>query len=334
MEKYRHVLQKNRAALLRLPNVIGVGYGLKRVGMERTDRPSLIVFVEKKLPPREMSRGQAVPGTVDGLETDVIEIGRVRLLDLRTGRERPARPGGSIGHYRVSAGTFGAVVRDKATGKRLILSNNHILANATDGRDGRAAVGDPIYQPGPHDGGQAGDRIATLLRFSPLLRAVEETDCPVAAAAVRVGNLALRAVRPHYRLKMFRQTGGANAIDAAVALPDDPELIDDKVIEVGPVKGVTEVTPGLKVRKSGRTSGLTEGTVTALGVTLEVEIGENEKGWFVDQIVSEMPSRPGDSGSLVVDRGNLAAGLLFAGSEKFTVFNRIDQVLNRLEVEF
>ncbi|MGB9802910.1 hypothetical protein [Desulfofundulus sp.] len=334
MEKYFRVLKKSRDKLLQLPNVTGIGVGLKQVSGETTNRPALIIFVKKKVPAGGLVRAQQVPSHIDGLPTDVIEIGEVRLLSLRTGRERPAQPGMSIGHYRISAGTFGAVVKDRATGEPLILSNNHILANATDGKDGRAAIGDPILQPGPYDGGQARDRIGTLLRFSPLLRSVQETECPVAEAMVKAGNMLVHLVRPHYQLKMFQYYRGANIIDAAVARPDSPDIIDGEILEIGKVEGVARATPGQEVMKSGRTSGVTEGSVTAVGVTLEVEIGNNEKGWFTDQVVTDMISRPGDSGSLVLDHEKRAVGLLFAGSEKYTVFNRIEHVLSRLEVEF
>jgi len=136
---------------LSLPNVRGVGVGYKRVGMTRTDKPAVIVFVEKKVPAGKLSRSQRVPEKVHGVETDVIEIGRVRLLGSRSERMRPALPGSSIGHYKISAGTFGTVVRDKKTGEKLILSNNHILAHGTSGNDGRAQIGDPILQPGGCD---------------------------------------------------------------------------------------------------------------------------------------------------------------------------------------
>ncbi|MBE3588266.1 MAG: hypothetical protein IMW93_06890 [Thermoanaerobacteraceae bacterium] len=333
MEKHLRALHKSREALLKLPNVVGVGVGLKQVGGESSGDYALIIFVEKKVPPAGLSRAQQVPDRIEGLKTDVVEIGRVRLLDLRIQRERPARPGMSIGHYRVTAGTFGAVVRDRASGERLILSNNHILANATDGRDGRAAIGDPVLQPGPHDGGQEGDRIATLLRFAPLLRSARETDCPAATAVIRAANMLVHAVRPHYDLKMVKRQRAGNAIDAAVARPDGPDLIDDDILEVGRVNGVAGVAPGQEVMKSGRTSGLTRGKVMAVGVTLEVEIIDNERAWFVDQVVTDMASRPGDSGSLVVDGQKRAVGLLFAGSDKYTIFNRMETVLSRLEVE-
>ncbi|RKO67931.1 hypothetical protein [Desulfofundulus salinus] len=334
MEKYFRVLKKSREKLLQLPNVTGIGVGFKQVSGETTNRPALIIFVKKKVPSEGLIRAQRVPAYIGGFPTDVIEIGEVRLLSLRTAKERPARPGMSIGHYKISAGTFGAVVKDRVTKEPLILSNNHILANATDGKDGRAAIGDPILQPGPHDGGQARDRIGTLLRFSPLLRSVQETECPVAEAMVRAGNLLVHLVRPHYQLKMLKHYRGANIIDAAVARPDSPGLIDDEILEIGKVEGVAHVAPGQGVMKSGRTSGVSEGAVTAIGVTLEVEIGNDEKGWFTDQVVTDMTSRPGDSGSLVLDREKRAVGLLFAGSDKYTVFNRIEQVLSQLEVEF
>ncbi len=333
MEKYFRVLKKTRERLLQLPNVTGVGVGLKQVSGETTNRPALIIFVKEKVPSGSLVRSELVPAQIDGLPTDVIEIGEVRLLAQRTGRERPARPGMSIGHYKVSAGTLGAVVKDRVTRELLILSNNHILANATDGRDGRAAIGDPILQPGPYDGGQSKDRIATLLRFAPLMRSVQETDCAVAEALVRAGNLLIRLVRPRYELKMLEHYRGGNVIDAAVARPDSPSLIDEEILEIGRVEGLAQVAPGQEVQKSGRTSGLSTGAVTAVGVTLEVEIGDNDKGWFVDQVVTSMISRPGDSGSLVLDNQKRAVGLLFAGSDKYTVFNRIEQVLSRLEVE-
>ena len=55
-------------------------------------------------------------------------------------------------------------MRDAATGQRLILSNNHVLANSND-----AQVGDTVVQPGSIDGGHAvSDKIAELERFVPI----------------------------------------------------------------------------------------------------------------------------------------------------------------------
>lgn len=333
MERSMHTLRRTRHLFHSKKNVIGVGVGMKKVGMERTGQPSIVVFVEKKLKEEELPREQIIPKKINGVSTDVVEIGRVRLLDLRTGRQRPARPGCSIGHYRVSAGTFGALVKDRKTGEPLILSNNHILANVTDGTDGRSAPGDPILQPGPYDGGKDQDKIGELLRYIPLLRSVKEADCPVAVAAARVGSMLVHMVRPNYDMRFLKHYRGSNIVDAAVARPVSPGVISGDIIEVGSVLGMGPVEVGRTVGKSGRSSGYTNGPVTAVDVSLQVELNDTETGLFSDQVVAEMVSRGGDSGSLVFDEEKRAVGLLFAGSEKVTVFNRLNNVFDKLGIE-
>jgi len=151
MNRYLNTLNKHRRKLLGLKNVVGVGVGYKQVGDSTTEQPAFVVYVEKKLPAPDLSRSHIVPRQIDGLDTDVVEIGVVRMLGVRTSRERPCRPGVSIGHYRSTAGTLGAVVMDRATGRLMILSNNHVLANGSSVQEVRARAGDPILQPGGCD---------------------------------------------------------------------------------------------------------------------------------------------------------------------------------------
>lgn len=54
---------------------------------------------------------------------------------------------------------------------------------------------------------------------------------------------------------------------------------------------------------------------------------------FHDQIMTEMKSMAGDSGSLVLSEDNYAIGLLFAGSNDYTVLNPIGVVLDKLGVD-
>src|SRR4051812_20964705 len=76
-------------------------------------------------------------------------------------RARPLKIGGSIGHFKVTAGTLGAFVKSRDDGSVLILSNNHVLANESKGKKG-----DPVLQPGAIDGGEGPeDKVGTLLRF-------------------------------------------------------------------------------------------------------------------------------------------------------------------------
>ena len=336
MRALLEMLQKSRHRLLGLNNVAGVGVGYKRVGDQSTGQPAVIVFVEKKLPKAEIRAEHQVPFQMEGIDTDVVEIGKVRLLNgARTALSRPARPGVSIGHYLVTAGTLGAVVRDRASGRALILSNNHILANGTNGFDGRAKKGDPIYQPGPYDGGGEKDRIASLYRWVGVTRSEEEAlHCPVAQAAAQRASAFLALWRPDYRLKLFKTFGAENIVDCAVALPDAPHLVDPAILDIGPVRGSNDVEVGEAVQKSGRTTGVTSGTVVAIGTSLKVVMDNEQEAWFGDQVVSNMKSGPGDSGSLVVNGRNQAVGLLFAGSEKYSVFNRIQNVVDALEVDF
>ncbi|MFZ5595758.1 MAG: hypothetical protein ACOY31_01945 [Bacillota bacterium] len=333
MEHCLRTLKKTRDKFLNMKNVIGVGVGMKQVGGERTKKPAVIIFVEKKVPRSNLAGNEAIPGDVGGVLTDVIEIGRVRLLEGRTDKVRPARPGVSIGHYRITAGTFGAVVRDLNTRELLILSNNHILANATNGKDGRSAPGDPIFQPAAFDGGTEADRIGDLLRFWPLMRSVNTPECPVAEGAAKIGTKLVHLIRPSYDMKFVKRYRGSNLIDAAVARPVSQDMLSPEIMEIGRPQGVGTVEVDRKIMKSGRSSGLTTGSVTALNVTLQVDLSDNEVGIFSSQVVSEMTSQGGDSGSLVLDERKRAVGLLFAGSEKYTVFNQLDLVLSKLSVE-
>lgn len=333
MEQWFPLLEKYKRVLLRKPNVIGVGLGYKEKRGYRTEEPAIVVLVEKKLPSQQLSRRELIPRKMGELETDVIAVGRIRLLNSRTVQLRPAQPGVSIGHYLVSAGTLGAVVRDRRTKEKLILSNNHVLANTTNGRDGRASIGDPIYQPGVYDGGNEAAKIGTLLRFVPIERSQSEVDCLTGKGLLWITNTFLKALRSHYRVAILAERRQGNLVDAAVARPDDPAMVSEEILEIGKVTGVAAVELGQKVWKSGRTSGVTSGKVTAVAVTVQVEVGSNEQAWFTDQVVSDLPSRPGDSGSLVVDEQHRAVGLLFAGSDKYTVFTPIQKVLDALQVE-
>ncbi|MCL5058918.1 MAG: S1 family peptidase [Actinobacteria bacterium] len=334
MEKCLNALNKVRKVFLHKKNVIGVGAGMKQVGLERTSHPSVIVFVEKKMVKSSLSRKEIIPQEIDGVPTDVIEIGRVRLLDVRTDKSRPARPGSSIGHYKITAGTFGAVVRDLKTGEPLILSNNHILANGTDGKDGRAKIGDPILQPGSYDGGAVDDKIAELLRFWPILKQEKQTDCPVAAGAAQLGSKLVHLIRPDYDIRFMRVNRGDNIIDAALARPVSRDIISPEIIDMGVPRGMSTAGVKKKVMKSGRSSGLTSGDIVAIDVSLQVDMNDaGETGNFSGQVVSDMVSKGGDSGSLIMDQEMKAVGLLFAGSEKYTVFNRLENVFAKLGVE-
>lgn len=311
----RHLSQSTIDHLFSLKNVVGIGYGLKEVGGELTGQKGIVVMVSTKVPVEKLAKDQIVPQSIEGIVSDVIEVGHVTASEAQPEREnlesetpeidkfrkfrwRPAPGGVSIGHYKITAGTLGAVVYDNCSGKRLILSNNHVLANSTNGKDCRAKLGDPILQPGPLDDGTVKrDTIARLFRFVSL------------------------------------KDRGINLVDAAVAKPLKKRLVIPYILGIGTVRGTTLPKLGVKVKKSGRTTGLTYSRIRAIHATVKVDYdGRILK--FKDQILTPAFDRGGDSGSLVLDEHNRAVGLLFAGSEKCTFINHINPVLDLLHVHF
>ncbi len=208
------------------------------------------------------------------------------------------------------SGTLGALV--EAGNEQYILSNNHVLA-----RTNLALPGEEIIQPGLIDQGCAqdtGDTVAFLSDFVRIRfkkgRAVPLNEVDAAIAQVVYG-----AVEPNGAI-----------LDIGVV---GPETIT--------------ATIGQAVKKSGRTTGFTTGTVTAVGVTVDVGYSKECGGSatqvarFKNQIFigGDGFSAGGDSGSLVVENvasKPRAVGLLFAGSSTTTVANPIDAVLSAFGV--
>jgi len=323
---------------LKRKNVVGFGRSRKITAGKKTDIECITFFVEKKLPASALAAEDLIPATIFDLPTDVIETGKIKALISRLDPVRPAPPGVSIGHYAITAGTFGAVVTDNKGVGKLILSNNHVLANSNAG-----AIGDPILQPGPYDGGKnPDDQIGYLYRYVPIIFEGDESPpddsptCSVAKLVAGLVNIAAILLGSSHRVKAIKKVTKAatpNTVDAAVALPASEADITDEILEIGkPIGAGIDLPLGTPLQKSGRTSGLTKGEIDALDVTVSVEYGDGLIAVFEEQIVSGIKSQGGDSGSLVLTDARMAAGLLFAGSDTITIINPIEQVLSLLDV--
>jgi len=317
------------AALFARANVVGVAVGNKVIGGRDTEERCVVVFVERKRPEDQLRRRDIVPRDLGGVHTDVVETGRFHALRLlepkavdRTRKIRPAPGGVSIGHVLITAGTLGVTAHRR--GRPVILSNNHVLANANDGRPG-----DLILQPGPADGGRTQDAIGRLTDFVPIQfrerrlgalgRLLERALGPALAAA----GLGLKRL----------PSGRTNLIDAAIAEPISADVVASEILGIGRVAGTVDASIGMRVRKSGRTTAITAGKVTALDAVVEVDYG-GRTAIFRQQMVSDIVSKGGDSGSLVVDEHGHAIGLLFAGSLTTTLINSIGAVASLLDLEF
>jgi len=319
----------HEALLFSKPNVVGVGSGYRMVGPRRTDELCVIAMVEHKVPRAALTAHMMIPKEVGGIPTDVVQVGRLSAHSARLIKVRPALGGVSIGHYMVTAGTLGCVVRDRMTNKRMLLSNNHVFANSN-----QSVPGDPILQPGAVDGGAVPeDVIARLERAVPLRFSTGPATCHWAQLYAGFGNRIARMLGAHHSVEVGRSDLNAeNEVDAALAIPLEDSAVSDEILDIGVIGGTTPPALGMLVRKSGRSSGFTTGTITILDASVDIHYGDRVAR-FVHQVVTTAMSTPGDSGSLLVDGGSLlAVGLLFAGSDQATVYNPIQTVLLRLEV--
>lgn len=370
--------------LLAIPNVVGVAVGYKESQGVRTNQLALVALVEEKKPAAALAANEMIPKQLEGIATDVYEVGKLMAQQNPRDRFRPVIPCGvSMGHFKVTAGTFGAIVTDRITGEKLLLSNNHVFANSND-----AAVGDAILQPGVLDGGQnPGDVVARLARFvqmhyledpvppppppptqppptqppptppPPTTKPPDQGGCDVLAIVVGILNGIATLLGSGKRVastgaQAAAQTAGTtsasglnvvaqaqsldNMVDCAVAKPLNPAVFTGDILGIGKVSGTKAPSLGMRVRKSGRTTGYTEGMITLLNATVNVGYTTSRgarTARFVGQVITEPLSQGGDSGSLIVDRAeNKAVGLLFAGSHAATIFTPIDRVLESLNV--
>lgn len=281
-------------------NVVGVGISEKITKKQPTGKLGLTFYVQRKISPKKLLAEMSVPPTVpeslsgpEAIPCDVVVLGKIKP-EARVTRH-PVQPGYSIGHVDVSAGTLGAVV--SKGGEFFLLSNSHVLALS-----GTAKKGDSIIYPGDADGGKMpDDLVAKLADFEKFV------------------------------------TGGefVNRADCAIAKPTAARRADvvSEIKGVGVPRGKIKPVRGMQVVKVGRTTGKTTGEVRDVNFRFTLDYDEVGEVGFIDQVLCTRYTKPGDSGSLVVDKATgKAVGLHFAGANGGSVFNPIGDVLKALGV--
>ncbi len=209
-------------------------------------------------------------------------------------------------------GTLGAQVKD-ASGNKYILSNNHVLARSNAG-----VAGEAIMQRGY----------------------VDTVPACSTTGTITVANLS--------NFVTLNFTGGNNTVDAAIAKVVAGQVnANGAILQLGTVSTAT-VAPavGMAIKKSGRTTGLTTGSIATINVSVTVT-GYGSCGLgtstakFVKQfsISSSTFSSGGDSGSLIVKTPAAGqkpnpVGLLFAGGTGVTFANPIQSVVSAFAVTF
>lgn len=305
------VQERHTGRMMANPDVVGTAVGLTEDG-----RPAVKVLTKRP--------GVAgIPEQLEGFPVEVEVTGEIFALPANGSEMPPAvqakgKPGAQIdptGSFlrpvpigvstgnegECSAGTIGA--RVKSSNKIYALSNNHVYALEND-----AAIGSFILQPGRYDTQCSIDienEIGTLSAFEPIIF-----------------------------------DGTSNTIDAAIAVSTSEDL-DYKTPANGygaPNSSIGTASVNLAVKKYGRTTSLTHGTVSAINANVNVGYSSGT-ALFTNQVVVTANKgafiKAGDSGSLLVtEEGNNPVGLLFAGngSGKYAIANHIEDVLERFNV--
>lgn len=226
-------------------------------------------------------------------------------------RHRPIVGGLSISPLNeFFVGTLGCFLRRVTAGSEqfFALSNNHVLADTN-----RLPIGTSIVQPGPEVAPtNSRDIFAALSAFIPI------------------------------QFPQSRLNPVTNRFDAAIAVVSDLRLIRRRrMFGIGNYDPtLASPVPGMRVIKSGRTTGVTTGTITATGVnSVQVNYGTRTSpriATFNDTIEivgDERPfSAPGDSGSVILDRDTgRPVALLFAGDGRTTTACDIGGVCRRFQ---
>jgi hypothetical protein len=308
---------------------VGIGrhqdaFGFKAVKNGAKIVPASAAARARKRPPKSIRK---VPVTVETVATDIEPFLRVSHPQAASfvperGLVRPVvcglqvqnvddddrqRKAGALQPGFIIIGTLGCFVT-LADGSTAILSNNHVLAGENRGLKGK----DRILQPGNLTF-TAAQHIATLADFVAL------KPSP-ANARPALGNVVF------------------NAVDAAVAKVEQGIASSQSYLPARgkpAPHGLATAKVGDKVFKVGRTTGLTNGTITAVG-TVVGPIGYDPGNcWFSQQfeIVGDngtMFSDHGDSGSAIVSTTGEVVGLLYAGNGTHTYACPIQAVLAAL----
>lgn len=331
LQDVRQLLAEAKKELMQKPNVVATGIGYKIVNGKPTKDLALICSVDTKKAKKALIESELIPATIQNIPTDVYPTGIIYAQQDPTGKFRPAPGGVSIGHVDITAGTLGCLVQKN--GVEYILSNNHVLANSNEGE-----IGDHIVQPGPTDGGSyPEDRIAELSEFIKINFEGGNggSTCSIANGTAGFLNALAAILGSKTRLqsrKLSETQAEDNLVDCAIAKPLEKDFVKNEILNIGKIAGIAEGALGMSVKKSGRTTGLTTGTITQIDVTVSVSYGSNKTATFVDQLMAGNMSAGGDSGSAVLDTDNNIVGLLFAGSSSSTIFNRIQNVFSALNV--
>lgn len=281
--------------ILKYKGVTGIGYGKKIVDGKATNKNSVIVFVEKKIPKNELSAKSLIPNKIDGLISDVYETGTIEPMSVYRKKHRPMLAGISMVRVGGTACTAGIPVYKN--NKTFSLVNLHCSTEFMEA----PAIKTKMLQPSPFDGGRyPRDFVGEMVEHYPFsFNKENEMD-----SALIDMNVAIEAKTPK-KGNYVPQTASLRA--------------GDIIHKEG--------------RTSGFTQGRVIATNVIAKVRFERQNGTREVAIFRNQIFTE-PSLifGGDSSSAVFNSRREVVGQIFAGSTSVGVITPMETIIKFFNV--
>lgn len=302
------IKQRVEAQFLNAPGVTGVDVGYKEVGGERTGQVAIRVHVAAKTD--AIPDDQRVPGEIDGVPTDVLE--RRYELQVLTQQLVDVAPQADTTHYATLQGGV-------SMGPSRVV-NGSIFA----GTLGAIVIDNATNQH------------AALTNFHV---ACVDSTFSIGDRMVQPSRIDTGVVPADEFGSLVRETLSAN-VDGAVISIDPGRSSQCQIADIGPVRGTAAATLGMAVRKRGRTTLLTHGTVDGLSTSVNIDYGDgigartltNQVSIAADTASNPLFSDHGDSGSVIVNDSGFVVGLLFAGAGSSTLANPIAAALSELNI--
>jgi hypothetical protein len=308
MEELIAIKERVEAQFLGRPGVTGVDVGYKEVGGQRTGQVAIRVHVAAKTD--DIPDDQRVPGEIEGAVTDVLE--RRYELHVVSRQVADVSPQADTTHY---ASLQGGVSMGPSRAINGFIFAGTLGAIVMDNATNQHAALTNFHVACVDNTFSNGDRMVQPSRIDT---GVVPTD--------EFGSL-------------LRETLSAN-VDGAVISIDSSKSSQCQIVDIGLVRGTKAATLGMTVRKRGRTTGLTHGSVDGLSLSVNIDYGDgigartlsNQVSIAADTTQNPVFSDHGDSGSVIVDDSGFVVGLLFAGAGTSTVANPIAAVLSELNI--
>lgn len=304
------VLESVRGNWLLRPGVTAVDLGFKWSEGQMTSRLSIRVHVAQKKPLSELSEADLFPREVDGVPIDVIEAkyGVQMLPSEEEAQLESAQPGRGARFDSIPAGV---------------------------------SIGSPYVSAGTLGAKVVDEATGAEMVLSNWHILVGDPDAERGVAIWQPGRLDGGGSSDAFAT-LTRWVLGP--YDAAVATLDGSREVLAETFEARQLQGASQPMLGMQVWKSGRTTGLTEGMVD--GIRMSVPLNYGRAGTVVIRDVFRIVPLPGagnievslggDSGSVWATDDGLAVGLHFAGetgnAPEHALANELLPVLSRLQV--